>query len=207
MEELKYQLHTMPNWKKEVKKRVQKLEQLESELQNFHGWAIQITRLTVIKYLCKDNHALCGFALFISEKVEPKIEYREETEHIEDEIEEALHLMQTIYMYNTGTSEFEIKEDDRSQLRDLQREIGRIQNKVKKIGWNYVRTITDMKILMIEEAIDCFLNNDDPKTGYTLARTYTEKYEPGYGTGLIPESLDYLMDIINYWKGYYENIE
>jgi len=64
-----------------------------------------------------------------------------------------------------------------------------------------------MKILMIEEAIDCFLDNDDPKTGYTLARTYTEKYEPGYGTGLIPESLDYLTDIIKYWKGYYENLE
>jgi len=104
----------MTNRKKEVKKRVQKLEKLESELQNFHGWAIKITRLTVIKYLC-----LCGFAAYISKKVEPEIVYSEESKNVREDIEKALHLMQTIHAYNIGTPEFEIEENDRSQLSDL----------------------------------------------------------------------------------------
>lgn len=43
---------------KEIKKRIDKLEILTEELENFDGFAIRITRLTVIKYLCRDELAM-----------------------------------------------------------------------------------------------------------------------------------------------------
>jgi hypothetical protein len=41
------------------------------------------------------------------------------------------------------------------------------------------------------------------RLGYELAKHYAERYNPSYGTGLIPESAPLLEDIANFWCGYY----
>ena len=35
--------------------------------------------------------------------------------------------------------------------------------------------------------------------GYQTARQYAERYNPRYGTGLIPESASAIEDIVTYW--------
>ena len=61
--------------------------------------------------------------------------------------------------------------------------------------------------MIIEEALACFLNPDDPRKAYDLARSYAEKYNSSYGSGLIPESLAYLRDIIYFWENYFEKMK
>ena len=39
--------------------------------------------------------------------------------------------------------------------------------------------------------------------GYELAKHYAERYNPSYGTGLIPESAPLVEDIANFWCGYH----
>jgi len=60
---------------KEIKKRIDKLEMLNKELEEFDGFAIRITRLTVLKYLCRDKLAMCGYALELAKKTKKRIEY------------------------------------------------------------------------------------------------------------------------------------
>jgi len=43
--------------------------------------------------------------------------------------------------------------------------------------------------------------------GYKLAKSYAEKYNARFGSGLIPESLEYLKNINYYWTDYLDEIE
>jgi hypothetical protein len=39
--------------------------------------------------------------------------------------------------------------------------------------------------------------------GYRIARQYAERYNPRYGTGLIPESAPIVADIADFWCQYH----
>jgi hypothetical protein len=39
--------------------------------------------------------------------------------------------------------------------------------------------------------------------GYRIAREYSERYNPRYGTGLIPESAPMVEDIADFWCQYH----
>ncbi len=55
--------------------------------------------------------------------------------------------------------------------------------------------------MIIEDALQCILNpHAAPELAYEAAKDYTEKYNPRYGAGLIPESVPMLEDIIQFWK-------
>jgi hypothetical protein len=38
---------------------------------------------------------------------------------------------------------------------------------------------------------------------YHAARAYAERYDPQYGTGLIPESAPMMEEIVRFWSEYY----
>ena len=62
-----------------------------------------------------------------------------------------------------------------------------------------------MRLLEIENALGCAAFPDTaPDWAYRAARTYTERYNSHFGTGLIPESLPFLQDVIRFWKKYYD---
>ena len=42
-----------------------------------------------------------------------------------------------------------------------------------------------------------------PEPGLPLGTDYAERYDPRYGTGLIPESAPLVMDIVDFWYDYY----
>jgi hypothetical protein len=64
-----------------------------------------------------------------------------------------------------------------------------IQNTYRNQAWGPVRIIHSTEVLLIEYALSCLLQPAaSADWGYYLARQYAERYDPQYGTGLIPES-------------------
>lgn len=81
---------------KEIEKRIHKLNSLEKSLENFNGHSISITRLTVIKYLCKDYLAMLEFSYFIANKVKTNIKYSEDNASLKTYIEYSIKLMEKV---------------------------------------------------------------------------------------------------------------
>jgi len=44
---------------------------------------------------------------------------------------------------------------------------------------------------------------DFPYWAYKLAREYVERYQPQYGSGLIPESVPMLLEVAEFWCQHY----
>lgn len=57
--------------------------------------------------------------------------------------------------------------------------------------------------MLVETALRCILTpHDTAQLGYELVRDYVERYDPRYGTGLIPESAEPLEEVIGFWRVY-----
>jgi hypothetical protein len=190
-----------------IKKRISKIQNLEKELDNFDGYAISITKLTVLKYLCRDSFAMIKFAYFISQKVINQINYTENDISLKKSIEEILELMKKGITNLTKTDTVNIEITTLNKIEILNHKIKDYQNKIESKKWTDIRIIKNWNIFIIEEAISCFMHSDFPVMGYKLAKSYTEKYNASYGSGLIPESLEYLKDINYYWINYLNEIE
>ena len=191
----------------EIEKRIFKLKNLENELDNFDGYLISITRLTVIKYLCRDCLAMVEFAYFISNKVNSRIKYLEDDISLETPITESLQLMKKIITDFTKTNTLHIEIATLKNLDILRHKIKNYQNTIESRKWTDIRIIKNWDIFIIEEAISCFIHLDFPEMGYKLAKSYTEKYNMNFGSGLIPESLEYLKEINNYWIDYLNKLK
>ena len=73
----------------------------------------------------------------------------------------------------------------------------------RQVWGRAIRTIHCWDVLIIEDAIQCILHpHAAGELAYTTARDYTEKYTPRHGTGLIPESVPMLEDIIAFWMSH-----
>jgi hypothetical protein len=89
-------------------------------------------------------------------------------------------------------------------LQQLRNQVRATQDEQRRVGWNTVRTIHSPEVLIIEYALECMLSPQfAPDYAYRAGRHYTERYEPRYGTGLIPASAPMLADIVQFWHGYY----
>lgn len=190
-----------------IKKRISKLQSLEKELENFDGYAISITKLTVLKYLCRDSFAMMKFAYFISQKVINRINYNENDISIKNTIDESVELMKKGIINFSKTETKSIEKTVLNKIEILNHKIKNYQSKIDRKKWTDVRIIKNWDIFIIEEAISCFIHSDFPEMGYKLAKYYTEKYNSSFGTGLIPESLVYLQEINYYWVNYLIEIE
>jgi hypothetical protein len=79
------------------------------------------------------------------------------------------------------------------------------QNEHRNVPFGAVRLITDSKLLLVEYALECHLATEREvgTLAYQTARQYTERYEPSRGTGLIPASLPFVHDIVDFWRTEY----
>jgi hypothetical protein len=79
-----------------------------------------------------------------------------------------------------------------------------IQDRYEQQAWGPVRIIHSTEVLLIEYALSCLLHpHASADWGYRLTRQYTERYDPRYGTGLIPESAPLVEDIADFWCQYH----
>jgi hypothetical protein len=93
-------------------------------------------------------------------------------------------------------------EKNESSLRDMLIQVKEVQNETRSGLWgSRIRAIHSTDVLIIEQSMCCLLYPDNASYwAYHLARNYTEEYNPSYGTGLIPESVPALEDVISFWR-------
>ena len=165
--------------------KLKKLALLARELRA--GEHFQITRLTVLKSWCEDPIAAGRFALHLAErskgraskKYKPLIgtALRQLKQHLANPSEQATEsLWQALQKL----------EDSQDEYRDTR--------------WGRVRTIHCREALLTEHALRCAARpQESAHWGYQAARQYAERYNPRYGTGLIPESATAVEDIAAFW--------
>ena len=91
--------------------------------------------------------------------------------------------------------------NEEEKLRTLRRKLKELQNKFENQRWGPVRIIESSETLIVEKALECMLSpHQSGFWSYHVAREYEERYNPAYGTGLLPESAPMVEDIANFWS-------
>lgn len=88
-----------------------------------------------------------------------------------------------------------------SALRAARSALEASQNQYQHQAWGPVRLIESREAVLVEDAIACLLfPSQSSDWGYRLARDYAERYDPRYGTGLIPQSALAVEEIAVFWR-------
>jgi hypothetical protein len=168
-----------------VAAKLQKLALLARELRG--GEHFEITRLTTLKSWCEDPIAAGRFALHLAEHSKGRAGKK-----YKPLIANALRQMKK-HLANPSDQAPE-------PLWHALRELEDSQNEIKDTRWGRVRTIHCKEALLAEHALRCVARpRESAHWGYQAARQYAERYNPRYGTGLIPESASAVEDIVAYW--------
>jgi hypothetical protein len=178
-----------------IKKWLETAKELRTEKTRL---AIPITRLTSIKSLCEDEIAAQKFALYIARRVQQQMNDISCPEWETDKkvVADAITQMERCVESSTPES--------RLAIENLLREIDRLQgDDYRYVYGKKMHFVRSGALLKIDYALRCFREGDFPYWAYKLAREYAERYEPQYGTGLIPESAPMLLEIAQFWCQYY----
>jgi hypothetical protein len=91
----------------------------------------------------------------------------------------------------------------KDRLYDLLREMQSKQDEHKNPAWGSVRLIKTMDLLVAEKCLRAVLRpGGAPHWLYQAARNSCERYDPRYGTGLIPSSAPRVEEIAGLWRKY-----
>jgi hypothetical protein len=187
---------------KAVLSRIRKLAQIAKELAE--GANFSITRLTTLKSLCEDPEVAAHFAVYLANHTSRRI----------NEMSSPLHLSNSEWRMHNELVERAVERlgryvegpagPKREELQELLRELESVNDEYESIPYGMVRIIQDKNVLIVEDAVRCVLSAySAPSQAYHLARDYAERYDPRYGTGLIPDSAPLVMDIVDFWCDYY----
>jgi hypothetical protein len=182
--------------------KIRKLAQIARELSE--GADFSITRLTTLKSLCGDPEIAAHFAVYLARHTGQRVDefsYPPPPNETERKVHNELiqRAVEQLESYVERPSD-----PKREALRELLRALESVNNEYKPIPYGTVRIIQDRDVLIVEEAVQCVLSpHSAPSWAYHLARNYAERYDPRYGTGLIPESAPLVWDIVDFWCKYY----
>ncbi len=191
--------------RRDVLFRLRKLAGLPAEIGESR-WAVAVTRLTVLKSVCRQPNRANRFVAHLARKT---------FEHPNEEKGFSAHPATP-----TGRSHRQLMEDaldgmtawQRSPTEELRRTLSELlgrmraeQNEHRNIPFGAVRLITDSTLLLVEYALECHLAREREvgTWAYQTARQYTERYESSRGTGLIPTSLPFVQDVVEFWMTEY----
>ncbi len=179
----------------QARQKAAKLKQVLEELKSpTNRFAINITRLRTINGLCEDERVLRQFAFYIAVKNFPKAMVNP---NLSDEIKEAITRSMELMDANLENP----LEQGIIEMRQLHHQLQNLQNQTSHVHWNtVVRSIPYWDVYMVEACVYCFITKNNPTLGYELARDYCQKYNPSYGTGLLPESIPFLEDVAGFWE-------
>jgi hypothetical protein len=184
-----------------MKQQIRKLTETATALRTGTSTYFPITRLTSIKGLCKDPATAAHFVFYLAERTLEKVRAGDCPSHIEPRdwvryqqiIAQAVAVMADFLQGST--------ENSRAELASMLRAAEAVQPVTGRQVWGHlIRTIHCTDVLVIEDAIRCMTSPEvSSYLAYQTAKDYTECYNPRFGTGLIPESVPMLDDIINFW--------
>ena len=174
---------------KAVAAKLRRLALLAQELRD--GKRFEITRLTALKSLCEDPTAAGQFALHLAERAKSNAKKR-----YKPLIANALRQLKR-QLANP-------RDQVPQSLWEALRELEESQNETRKHRWGRVRIIHCGEALLAEYGLRCVARRwESEHWGYRAARQYAERYDPRYGTGLIPESASAVEDIVGFWARYH----
>ena len=179
-------------------KKFQTLDQIAADLRN--GKDYNIARLTMLKSLCSDPEAAAKFAVHLASLTQKKMKARSCPDHIEAETWRRYQRLAARAV--RGMTEYLKKRTSEAEppLHKLLSELRNAQNRYENQQWGPVRIIESTELAMVETALECILHPwASSDLGYRVARKYAERYDPRYGTGLIPKSAPMMEDIAEFW--------
>ncbi len=177
-----------------VVEKVRKFAEIAEGLRR--GERFEITRLTSLKDLCKDSGAARSFAMFLAVHARKKALEKKVPERVERLMARAITEMKSFLD--------DPNEGRRERLYPLLREIEQEQDEYKRIGWNMVRIVHSMELVVVENALKSILREQEAPTWlYQAARDYAERYDSRHGTGLIPSSAPMVQEIADFWRDHY----
>jgi hypothetical protein len=201
---------------------VPKIRQLATIARELHeGVSFNITRLTTLKSLCGDATAATRFAMHLVQLTYRRMRDRACPAHLAPEkweyslqvVDESIRQMQR-YLENPTEENADLVRAWLSDVRKLhdcyvhQRawlsDVRKLHDCYVHQAWGPVRSIDRTEVLLIAYALSYLLQPTvSADWGYRLARQYAERYDPRYGTGLIPESAPLVEDITDFWCQYH----
>jgi hypothetical protein len=186
----------------QVAPKIRRLAKLAAELRE--GGHFNITRLTSLKSLCEDADATMHFAVHVAKQTYQNMQERNRPSYIEPEKWDAYKALVAKALEHMEAYVEELTHETQRALWTVQSEVRGVQNTYKKNQWGPVRIIQSGDVLLIEYALTCLLQpTASADWGYRIARQYAERYNPRYGTGLIPESAPMVEDIADFWCQYH----
>jgi len=181
-------------------KKIENLAKIVEGLSQGHYF--NITRLTTLKNLCRDSEAADNFVYYLAQRTfenmirsEPTYIDAEKWQQYKIVVNEALESMARYLQEKTP--------DIKNTLQHLLSRLKQLQNTQKHQQWGTVRIIESSEAFVVEQALECLLSPQNSSYwGYHVGRAYAERYNPRYGTGLIPESVPMMQDILTFWYHY-----
>jgi hypothetical protein len=184
-----------------VLRKVRKLAQLPEEARQCR-FAVSVTRLTVLKSLCREPDVASRFVTSLARKTLERVEREQGRSAHRGTPEDLAHRrMMAEALAEMDAWSREPTEARKQRLWDLLRRMQGQQNKYQNIKWGAVRLINDWELLLFEYALRCLLNppHEAGYWAYQMARDYAERYDSRHGTGLIPASAPLVQDIADFW--------
>jgi hypothetical protein len=184
-----------------VVKKIQALAKIAADLHQ--GKDYNITRLTLIKSLCSDPAAAAKFALHIAKLAQRQFKAHHPGDTKSAKSQQYGRLIAAVIPAMTGHLKSP-SEPAKTKLWELYERAKEAQNKVEHQQWADVRIIECWELLIVETAMECMLYPMHASIiGYQVARKWAEKYDPHFGTGLIPKSAPMVEDIAEFWGRHY----
>ena len=178
----------------QIIKKIEKLSEIAEALRQ--GKDFPVTRLTTIKSLCGAPEAAAAFALFLAERIQDKMRREESPGRYRELVDRAVEELKS---YLTDPTE-----GGKERLASLCREMEAEQDEHKKLGWNTVRMLKSMDLVVVEECLKSVIRGSESSIwAYHAARDYAERYEARYGSGLTPSSAPMVEEIAGFWRTYH----
>jgi hypothetical protein len=177
-----------------VVEKVRKFAEIADGLRR--GQHFEITRLTSLKGLCKDQEAARSFALFLAVHARKRADEKKASERVKGLMDKAIPEMESYLDDPT--------KERKEGLYDLLREIEKEQDQYKRISFGQVRIVHSMELVVVENALKSILRDHEaPFWLYHAARDYAERYDSRHGTGLIPSSAPMMREIADFWRDFF----
>ncbi len=182
-------------------RKLQRLTQLTAELRNGTQHYFEITRLTTLKSLCQERATGQRFALYLAQHAQAKLLAEQRPRDMDIETWRQFHALaaEAVSAMQACVSRSTAARQARSREVFYRVQAGQSET-TRPMGKYTVRIIESVQLLVIENALACFVTTEPGYWAYQPARRYTECYNPRYGTGLIRESVPMLEDILQFWQ-------
>jgi hypothetical protein len=165
------------------------------------GQRFPITRLTILKALCRAPRDAALFALHLAAAAHREIERGQRPGHITADAWKHHQALAAEAMAAMREPAARPSARSTSRLRDILSRVEEAQSAHVNIPFGVARQITDRPLLIIEYALRTRVSPEEaPDLGYRIGRAFAEQYDPQHGTGLIPTSAPFVETIAEFWS-------